>query len=182
MTNIIKGIQPDTNSGIVFIEMFISSVACLNFESDPQLKQIIKNRISHPTNKAAVNNISSIFLNLDNANQLKFLSICGFQDNLINLPAIENWQEFGDKLGMSNWAFSMEDVRNNSIFFLNDWDAYSHVVVWIRRFLLFANNNEISDSEYPGEKFGSYPNWAEYFMQMPIEKKQAFVNKLINYK
>lgn len=184
----IKGTEPSIKSGIVYIDIFISSVHFLKLAAKPNiykyLERIFKEQTPHLSDKFTFEDLSGFFLNLDNSNQLKFLSGIGFYERDLALPHIENWKEYGKKAGMNDWedGFEMEDVRSVGEMFVNEWDLYPHALVWIRRFLLYANNNQISNPDYLGEKFGNYPNWSEYIMQLRMDKKQEFVQALISYK
>ena len=182
-THEIKGIQPDIKSGIVFIDMFVSAAHKYRSSEHEHLKRIFKEQASHFNEKFYYRKLAGFFLNLDNSNQLKLLSDCGFNPKQLELPLIEKWEDYGNQMGMNDWGggFTMENVRSHSSIFLNEWDAYPHALVWIRRFLLYANNNSISDTEYDGDKFGEYSNWAEYFQETTIDKKQKLISSLIQY-
>lgn len=182
-THEIKDIQPDMKSGIVFIDMFVSASDKYRSFEHEHLKRIFKEQASHLNENFSYRKLAGFFLNLDNSNQLKLLSDCGFNPKQLEFPPIEKWIEYGNQMGMNDWegGFTMEDVRSHIAGFLNEWDAYPHALVWIRRFLLYANNNQISDLEYKGKKYGEYSNWADYFQEMTIDKKNKLVSSLIHY-
>ncbi len=186
-THPIKNIQPDIKSGMVYISMFILAVDYLKSTSKPALnrhfERIFKDQAPHLSNKFTFHDLAGFFLNLDIQHQVAFMSDAGFDNKLLVMPPIENWEKYGNMVGMNeaDEPFTQEDVRMIGGMFLNDWDIYSHAVVWVRKFLMYANNNPISDKDYKGSKFGIYPNWAEYYTYSSIEKKQEFLQSLINY-
>lgn len=128
--------------------------------------------------------IGGWFLNLDNKNQVAFLS--AISSNMIDLtfPVISNWEVISEKYGMKDWdEFTQEDVRTVCVGFhdMTEWDCYPHDLVWFRKFVLYANNHAISNNKYLGKKFGNYTNWSEYFNWLTEVDKIELVKLLVEY-
>jgi hypothetical protein len=127
---------------------------------------------------------AGFFLNLDNSNQLLFLTHAFDNEIDLSLPVISNFKEIGEKYGITDWEqFNQEDVRILAVGFneINEWDAYPHSLVWVRRWCLYTNNNSIDDVHWSGDRFGCLPNWINYFESIGPKQKLRIVESLINY-
>lgn len=145
---------------------------------------IFNDDASHLIDKYNGLNFGSFFLNLDDKNTIAFLNYLSSDGAQITLPNIENWEQIGANYGMDQWPeFTQEDVRSICTGFneLSEWDVYPHQIVWLRKFVLYASNNAISDNNYKGENFGDYNNWAKYFSQLPTNSQISLVKKLQHY-
>lgn len=148
------------------------------------LPQIFKKEGKHFINKLSFEDLAGFFLNLDSKNQVKFLHFLFSYELDLIFPNIPDWEKIGESYGMKDWdKYDQEDVRMCAIGFndMTEWDLYPHPLVWIRKFLLYANNHEITDKNYKGKKFGNYPNWAKYYNQLEIIEQNDFLKTLINY-
>ena len=143
-----------------------------------------KKTAQHLEGKFSFADVAGFFLNLDNKNQIAFLKHAFEKPVDLELPNIPNYKEIGEKYGMDDWEhYNQEDVRSLAVGFheLNEWDAYPHALVWIRRWCLYSINNSISDKSWNGEKYGNYTNWMKYFPKMSTSQKFEFVKMLVSY-
>ncbi len=135
---------------------------------------------------------AGFFLNVDYKNQQKILNDMFPEEVRLEFtyPDIEGWEALGKKYGMDKWPeYDMEDVRGICVGFgdRSKWECYPAALVWINKFLLYANNHSISEKEYPnfkGDRFGNFKNWNHLWKSLGIysfEQKQL-VEQLLNYK
>lgn len=189
MSKPIIGEQPDTKAAIIFISIFITSVHYFKISKLGAIKNHIarifgKDQAPHLSTKFTFEKMAGFFLNLDNNNQLTFLLDHGFDAEQMKMPDVPDWEYYGEVFGMKDWedGYTMDDVRMVvSPTYVNEWDIFPHALIWIRKFLLYANNNSIEDVEYKGDRFGNYQNWADYFAQLPIDKKEQLAKTLLTY-
>jgi hypothetical protein len=135
--------------------------------------------------KFSFNDVPGFFLNLDNNNQRTFLNYC-FQTKIdLTFPSIPNYKVLGEKYGMKDWEmYNQEDVRMLAVGFneIDEWDAYPHALIWIRKWCLYSINNSITDENWPGERYGNYTNWVTYFTSMTVSQQLELLQGLIFYK
>lgn len=140
----------------------------------------------HLKGKFSFEDVAGFFLNLDNKNQLRLLRHFMDYEFYLTMPEIPNYKEIGEKFGLDDWEYyDQEDVRIMAVGFneLNEWDAYPHALVWIRRWCLYTINNSINDPGYTGDKFGNYTNWHKYWRHIRLQTNQKInlVQLLISY-
>ena len=135
----------------------------------------------------------SVFLNLDNSNQVRFVKWTSGTFADLTFPSIANWIELGKQWGMDKWEeYTEEDVRMVCIGVneLSDWDVYPEDLVWIRKFILYACNHYINDEVYKVKMcndstitcFGNAENWFHYYNDYLSEVAQLELCKtLISY-
>ena len=135
----------------------------------------------------------SVFLNLDNSNQVRFIKYTSGTYADLTFPSIQNWMELGKKWGMDKWEeYTEEDVRMVCIGAeeLSEWDVYPQDLVCIRKFILYASNHYIKDEVYEEKMcngstitcFGNAENWFHYFNNYLSEDAQLeLCRKLISY-
>lgn len=157
-------------------------------EEKKLFNHLFKDDGEHLLSKNWKSDFGGFFLNLDNKNTnalLRFLS----DEIELTYPDIPNWMELGKKYGMDRWEeFTQEDVRTCAVGFtdVNEWDAYPHDIVWLRRFILYALNHSVSDKdfeiEHENKLFGNYKNWSFYYNWLGVYSQLTFVKTLVDYK
>lgn len=139
----------------------------------------------------------SFWLNLDDDCKMRILShLMPAPEFDWTMPDIEGWEQMGNSMGMDRWpmAFNQEDVRSHAVGLCNltYWDIYPANLVWIDKFVLYANNHAIDGyefdagtkeefSKYKGNKFGNWTNWAKFWNKCSNNTKLLICDRLVSY-
>ncbi len=178
-----------------FIKMFVIETE-LKKRRDAYFKQIFRADLwKHLAGKYDGKEFGSFYLNIDNDCQKRLLNFLfqGYSIDL-NFPDIPEWEAIGVKRGLTLGEFDQEDVRRIAVMFKDKtkWEIMPHSMVWLHKWVLYANNNGIDGHEfdeetkevfknYPGDRYGTWTNWAKFWDWCPRGTREKIIDKLVDY-
>jgi len=199
---IVYGIQIITELCNVF-PGFISRITSTD-KRKVLFKQLFQNHLYEHLADKEWTNFGHRYLNLDTDCQQRLLRHLISMDMDLTMPVIKGWKDLAKKY-YHDGELDQEDVRNVCVGFgdRTKWEVYPEPMVWISKFLLYANNHSIDGqpplfikeadwdpwdaqtqaefNAYQGDKYGNADNWALWWNQASLHAKTMMCQRLINY-
>lgn len=159
-------------------------------------KEIFRESVwKHLSDKyAGYGDLGGFYLNLDMDCWQRLLNYCfKYHDIDTELPAIPDWEKIADELNITDPDHRTEKmIRKLCVSFRKKtyWEIWPHSMVWLYKWMLYANNHGIDgfgfDEEtkkvfdvYKGNRFGNWTNWAEFWNWCPRSTKNRIIEKLV---